>query len=519
MATQVELLTGLVNVAIPEVYQKGMSYYEVLTAVVNKVNELIERSNEYFGTPALDVIRSILINWVDDGTLASLISDAVLKIGNRTFTEQNFITNLESVTASLDSLDMGVKSRFDELMINVKDFGAVLDGVTDDTVAMQTAVDSFPANGGTLYIPAGTMLLTSSIIFPINYINGGFTYLKKIAVVGDSASVIRGNNTDNSINKTTILYTGAGAMFDLRCGTGANTYFWGVFRNFSAYGSETPGQIGIRAYHFTSGIIKDIQLGWFDNGLQVDGYFFYNTVDGLLCNNNLNNGAKFASAINGTKFNRCKFNLNTVNGVLVQYGGVDVNFDSCWFELNGVYGVRVENTYQVNLRGCYFEDNVTAGVFVLGSNVANVSVLNDFGSYYKTIGDCGININNYVLVNIFGSMTLSTADVSFIRDKSAGNTFVVNAVGYKTIVANPATDYDVPLASAPRIASDIGHNGASSLLAYHGMTTQGKILALGGLGVGNSTPATTLGTVVKKMQVFDMAGNSVGFVPVYDAIT
>lgn len=41
----------------------------------------------------------------------------------------------------------------------------------------------------------------------------------------------------------------------------------------------------------------------------------------------------------------------------------------------------------------------------------------------------------------------------------------------------------------------------------------------GNLGVGNSAAATTLGTVVKKIEIFDASGTSLGFLPVYDAIT
>lgn len=115
MATQVELLTGLVNVAIPEVYQKGMSYYEVLTAVVNKVNELIEQSNEYFSEDVKTVLESILVDWVDDGTLDDMISDAVLAIGDRVYTEQNYVTNAETLTTSVDKLDKAVKHNTDEL--------------------------------------------------------------------------------------------------------------------------------------------------------------------------------------------------------------------------------------------------------------------------------------------------------------------------------------------------------------------------------------------------------------------
>lgn len=46
-----------------------------------------------------------------------------------------------------------------------------------------------------------------------------------------------------------------------------------------------------------------------------------------------------------------------------------------------------------------------------------------------------------------------------------------------------------------------------------------KVLATAGLGVGNSAAGSTLGTVTKKMEVFDASGVSLGFVPIYDAIT
>ena len=49
--------------------------------------------------------------------------------------------------------------------------------------------------------------------------------------------------------------------------------------------------------------------------------------------------------------------------------------------------------------------------------------------------------------------------------------------------------------------------------AAHGITDVGK------LAVGNAAAATTPGSVVKKIEVFDAAGASLGFVPVYSSIT
>jgi hypothetical protein len=45
--------------------------------------------------------------------------------------------------------------------VNVRDFGAVGDGVTDDTVAIQAAIDSIGSNGGTVHLPAGVYLLAA----------------------------------------------------------------------------------------------------------------------------------------------------------------------------------------------------------------------------------------------------------------------------------------------------------------------------------------------------------------------
>lgn len=58
------------------------------------------------------------------------------------------------------------------------------------------------------------------------------------------------------------------------------------------------------------------------------------------------------------------------------------------------------------------------------------------------------------------------------------------------------------------------YRGAANILK-----TDDKLVTALGLGVGNSASATTLGTVAKKMEVFDASGSSLGFVPIYDAIT
>ena len=84
-------------------------------------------------------------------------------------------TNVVTATAVVyneggpGAVDRSVESKLQEI-VSVKDFGAVGDGVADDTDAINDAIAEVQslgaANGGALYFPSGTYLINSTIMMP-----------------------------------------------------------------------------------------------------------------------------------------------------------------------------------------------------------------------------------------------------------------------------------------------------------------------------------------------------------------
>lgn len=89
--------------------------------------------------------------------------------------------------------------------VSVKDFGAVGDGVSDDTAFIQAAINSLVLTGGAVYFPNGKYKVTSQIevrsIYPIHLYGymGGQTY--NTSTQPNLAGIIIGGNITGSIIK------------------------------------------------------------------------------------------------------------------------------------------------------------------------------------------------------------------------------------------------------------------------------------------------------------------------------
>ena len=92
--------------------------------------------------------------------------------------------------------------------VNVLDFGAVGDGVTDDTVAIKAAIDSV-SSGGTVTFPAGAYVINSGNAIGVDV--NGFTNL---SIVGEGDVVIL-NPDAATENRPFVLRNGTGLLVEL----------------------------------------------------------------------------------------------------------------------------------------------------------------------------------------------------------------------------------------------------------------------------------------------------------------
>jgi hypothetical protein len=89
----------------------------------------------------------------------------------------------------LGAITRTVDSKLAEI-VSVKDFGAVGDGVTDDTAAINTAIDAALAGSGNLYFPAGVYAMSSSLDPTLNTSQvPRKTLTRSLNIWGDQATI------------------------------------------------------------------------------------------------------------------------------------------------------------------------------------------------------------------------------------------------------------------------------------------------------------------------------------------
>lgn len=238
----------------------------------------------------------------------------------------------------LGAVNTTVKAKLQET-ISVKDFGAVGDGVTDDTVAFASAIGAY-ADAKTIYIPAGTYLITGKLDLGIN---------KKIIGAGARDVLI---NFDNG----TDAYFMSGDAFSHVEGISVKRLGTAVIQ--TCFASYTP----TTANGWRNGVIRDVQIDSFNYGigstqLLTQGLMFQNVYERVRIYY-ADVAVQMGAGSNANTFINCEFWYSNTRDIHLN-NVTTVNFVDCGFEdSQGTVGSAnglVETSNSIKFDNCYFE--------------------------------------------------------------------------------------------------------------------------------------------------------------------
>jgi hypothetical protein len=289
-------------------------------------------------------------------------------------------------------------------VVDVTMFGALGDGVSDDTSAIQAAINSLPSTGGTVFVPAGTYLVDAVRTLKLRS-NMHFQL--------DPAAILTAK--PNSSDTYSVLY--AQQLHDLEISGGQI-----LGERDRHIGTTGEGGHCIRILGCTGVTIRDMRLadGWGD-GLVVGPKpnfgkrFTYSSdveVANIVCNRNRRNGLSITNVIGmkvydsefsdtiGTK-PQCGIDIEP-NKDIDDSGHCDqVHIENCVMKGNRAYGVNVWNrTQNLTITGCTIDGNLSCGLVTRGMNGAtftNNTICNNMATgMYIQVGSVDVAVSDNI---------------------------------------------------------------------------------------------------------------------------
>lgn len=329
--------------------------------------------------------------------------DNILELAAR----YTFASNDNSI---IGSVPRTLQNKLDEY-VSVLDFGAVGDGVTDNTLAFETAFTELFNNTNDQYkkilvIPNGVYLFESGLRIPSRAIIKGETQL---------GAVLKINNNDIRFVTTT------GDEFSLFTSTNKPEFI--NISNLTI--SRTTGQVVI------SGIVDSVFANVDFNGLYVLGDSISNLVaePSAVFWQNLLPG----TSTTGIKFVNCNFNYNSISvksQALNEPISTVIDFDNCSFFVNHIgsliLGVKnQENNWKFN--NCKFEE-IAENAF--RSNQGKNTLF--FECQFKNVG------------NLTGNASLPVSPMVYFEDKR-GNILINCSSDRQQLTVVDVTESDLAI--------------------------------------------------------------------------
>lgn len=339
-------------------------------------------------------------------------------------------------------------------LLSVLDYGAVGDGVTNDTTAIQNCINDCFSTGKNMLVPAGTYLVTALTM-------SSDVYSNHFSIFGEgrNKTIIRKYATSSAVVLT--IGDSTPAIFQ------ANITIEGITFD----GLNTTTAATVRSYDMVRSSFKDCTF--YRGAITYESYGavanqFYNCMfDAGSIGVKLTWASGVASTPNETLFNGCQFVNNPSWGLYMEHGALCV-LDSCEIEGNGTSG-----------------NSSTGGVYVTNIESFNPSLVNSIALIAQ---NCWCEANA-------GRATFSFND---------GRNTVENCY----FIANPNSTYDIYVSGGTYKASNLTFINAKTYNVYEtsGVTSGNLITDLSGSGF---TPTVNMASGDKTVR--DYGGIQTGY--------
>lgn len=403
---------------------------------------------------------------------------------------------------------------------DVKQHGAVGDGVANDTAEIQAAL----AVTGVAFLPPGTYLVNDLPLASFERLIGAGQEVSKLkadagatyAVTMDSGVVFAGL-TDLGIDGNAGASRGLLIRGDTGAGSQGQTLDRVHVRNCSV-GITVGASTGTEAHQADKNTYIGLRFADCDVGMHINSA---NAQEQVLLN------PDFASCVTAIELKSGTLDIigGQIQGTTVGLKGIDiltggsvawVRLNSTIFEFADAASVDIDATDNAwPSEGMVLNHCVLAG---LTSNIAcNTGgiLISQFSRF--NAGGLDLAGDDFYFHDFYSTFesgaTYNPTGTNCRRVKWGAAEMLIEIGTLGKIQLRPhegiwlGTSEDVLI---QRIAANIAGTG-----------TGDKWVATAGLGVGNSASATEVigKAVVKKIEVFDAAGSSLGFIPVYSSIS
>ena len=273
--------------------------------------------------------------------------------------------NVSFTQAGTGAVERTVETKLNE-SVSVKDFGAVGDGVTDDTAAIQAALDyAFDSGGRAVYVPAGTYNHTGLTIKGPQ--GSPFYDSERVKFYGESRGV------------SILDHTGTGIAVDVVGETNATNAIYGVVIQQMSINGNASTTYGVKLQTGTGCILDQLHVEGTTASIYMPGDMWLNKFTNL----------KLGGAANSPQY-----------GIKMDASGTSNYFDQCFVTSSTLSAYDLRGTYSTI--GALAADNCS-GTSIYDFNFFSASAAS-LGSEYAdvtNIVDCANSTVDVGHLNIF----------------------------------------------------------------------------------------------------------------------